>query len=145
MTAYFDSPLAFYEDENATDLRAEYVRLMAKWRDRYTALQVCQYIFGRLRDPDRYVIAAQVWEQDLELTEQIDQLLHGTVEGLDEEKAYIARLEAIADLNTTPSRDKIKALELAAQIKGMIKKQVEKTIKSDQNIAYRYQFVEDID
>lgn len=144
MSERFDDPLAIYPDENLEDFRAEYVRLTAKWRSLYTPEQVCQYIFKNLREPSRYLVAAHVFSSDLELTEAVDNLLVGKKENTDKKQNLNDRLEAIIDDPATGAKDKIAAIQLIAQMEGLIIKQVEKKIDTKQEVATRITFVEDV-
>lgn len=143
MSAYFDSPLIIYAEENIDELRAEYVRLMAKWRTQYRPEQVCQFIFKNLRSPDRYNVAAYLWANDLEITEQIDNLVNGKTESLDKKEHLISQLQALVDLPSTPSKEKIAAIQLIAQMEGLIIKQVEKKSTNTDDVTTRHFFVED--
>lgn len=145
MSAYFDSPLVIYEDENEEDLRAEYVRLMCKWRTSYTPEQVCQFIFRNLRSPDRYIVAAQLWANDLELRSDVDDLINGRSENLDVKDNLKAQLQAIVDLTSTPAKEKIAAIQLMAQMEGLIIKQIDKKNTNAGEVMQRIIFVEDIE
>lgn len=147
MAAYFDSPLAFYPEENADDLRAEFVRykVLLKNNASYNDLAICQHIFRNLRDPDRYIVAAQVWGQDIEVAEAINLATHGQINTSDKQADLEARFMAIADSSATFAKDKINALLAVAQMNGFIIKQVDKKTTNINDSFQRIVFVEDID
>lgn len=123
------SPITFYEGENEQALKQEFVRLMAKWGNKYSVFDVCQYIFRELREPGRAFAAATFWQQDLELMDQIDAERVKPVDAeLDSRTERLKVLKQIySDLGAS-NKDRLEALRLHAQIEGEITKLVDKGI-----------------
>jgi len=121
------SPVLIFEDEDEQALKSEFVRLMAKWRAKYSTYEVCTYIFRELREPTRAFAAAQHWGSDLELLDKIDREINVPKNSnLDSREERLLILKTIySDINES-ARERLKALELHAQIEGEIIKQVDK-------------------
>lgn len=120
-----------FEDEDEEALKAEFIRLSAENPDR-TPIEIAEYVFRYAQDPSlRSAQAALIWSKDLEVLDRIRhyRLTGGDAEGeIASKKAKLKVLEAIYNDLGQKAADRIKAIELHAQIQGEIIKAVEKTI-----------------
>ena len=121
----WDTPVPIFEDENEDELITRFVELSARYND-YSAFEICGVVFKGLKEPDlRANQAAMVWSKSLEIKERIRQArLNGGEEPnpLDSKEAKLRKLEAIYNNEENSLRERIKAIELHAEIQGEIKK-----------------------
>jgi hypothetical protein len=128
--------LIWFDNENPDEIRSEFILLCAKHKNTFEAYEVAQYVFKNLRDPaTRAFAAAQVWDNDLGVQEQIRQLiLIGDNDVQTTDISLKRRLLAIADDTKTPVKERIYAIETIAKMQGMITKPIE---FKDPNITLR--------
>jgi hypothetical protein len=135
-----DEPIrvVVFEDEDEETLKAEFVRLMAKHKQKYSAYEVAKYVFRDLKDPDlRAAQAAQVWGNDIEIKEQIDEaILYGPDGKTDEKEKLIAVLKGIYEDQGVAARDRINAVRQHAELQGMIvvRKETEKKLLAGEGL-----------
>lgn len=126
-----DAPLIF-EDEDEAKLLADFVTFSARYPDR-NPFEIAAYVFRNQRDPElRAQQAAMIWIKDLEVLERIRLAkLNGGAEALtsvESKEVKLRKLEAIYNDATIAAKDRIKAMELHAQIQGEIVKAVDKNV-----------------
>jgi hypothetical protein len=121
----FGPSVPLFDDENEEVLVSEFVRLSSKYGATYTAQDIAKQVFKDLREPNRYLQVATIWANDLDIKERISDYSNGVDKTLDSQESYIKQLETMAANTMNPIKERIEALKLAAQIQGMIKKQVE--------------------
>ncbi len=126
----WNQPILLFEGEDEEALKAEFIRLSAIYAA-YPAGEIAQVVFKGLRDPIlRSQQAADAWSNDLSVKERIRQAkLNGGVEPkpvLTKEQ-QLAQLQALADDDKTPVKEKLAAHRLIAEMQGFVIKAVEKT------------------
>lgn len=120
-----------FEDEDEEALKADFIRLCALYPQQGT-FEIAAYVFRNQRDPEmRAQQAAMIWAKDLDIQERIRQArLNGGAEAspIDTKEEKLRKLEAIYDDENVKMTDRLKAMELHAQIQGEIVKAVDKKV-----------------
>jgi len=119
----WETPVPIFEDEDEDELIAKFVDLSARYKDR-DAYEITAYIFKNLREPTRALQAATIWSSDLGIKERIEAIRRQGFDTtpIDSKETKLRKLEAIYNNEDIAARDRLKALELHAQIQGEIKK-----------------------
>lgn len=119
--------ILFFPGEDAEALKTRFVELCAHHKNRYSAYEVCEYIFRDLREPGlRAGKAAEIWGKDLDIQERIRVLmLKGPPVADCSEGDLIRRALQIADDAGENAKDRIAAIRLAGELQGMVKKSVD--------------------
>jgi len=130
--------IVFFEDDDEAELRLEYIRLMAKHQNKFSPYEVAKYVFRDCRDPElRSQQAAQVWSNDLEVKEAIDDIIMGRnkTSDLDDKSQRLRVLKSIYDDPNTPVKERIAAIRVAAELEGEVIKAVDKKVTIRDNVA----------
>ena len=124
----WETPVPIFEDEDEAELITRFVELSARYPDR-EPFEITGHIFKNLREPTlRAGQAAMVWSKDLDIIERIRHAkLNGGSEPnpIDTKEAKLRKLEAIYNNEDNNLRERLKALELHAEMQGEIKKPAE--------------------
>jgi hypothetical protein len=127
----WSAPILLFDGEDEEALKAEFIRLSAIYQA-YSPGEIAEVVFKNLPDPIlRSHQAASVWMADLEVKERIRQAkLNGGIEPrpILSKEQQIAQLQALADDDKTPIREKLAAHRLIAEMQGFVVKAVEKTV-----------------
>lgn len=127
----WSAPILLFDGEDEEALKAEFVRLSALY-PAYPPGEIAQVVFKHLPDPVlRSQQAADAWMAELEVKERIRQArLNGGVEPrpILSKEQQIAQLQALADDDKTPIKEKLAAHRLIAEMQGYVVKAVEKKI-----------------
>lgn len=120
-----------FEDEDEDKLKADFIRLCALYPDR-DKFEIASYVFRNQVDPElRSQQAAMVWAKDIEVLERIRLAkLNGGEEPnpIDTKEDKLRKLEAIYNNEDNKLADRLKAMELHAQIQGEIVKAIDKKV-----------------
>lgn len=113
--------VVIFPGENLEALKTRFVELSALHKNFFSPFQITEYIFKDMRDPQlRSAQAAKIWGTDLELKERIRVLMTKGPDIPDASKNdLIRRALQIAD-GDGEDKDKVKALELVAKMKGYL-------------------------
>lgn len=122
------APLIFFAGEDENALKQAFIDLSAKhFKNNFSSLEIAEYIFKDLREPSRYIQAAQYWDKDLGIKEAIRQkVMFG--EASSEKEKRVAILMSIAENQRTADKDRIAAILAAASLEGEITKAIEKKV-----------------
>lgn len=130
-----DDTIPAYSD---AELKAEYVRLRAKWYQNpfYDASDIAKYVFRNQPNPNAWLQAVEIWERDLELQELISDKVNGHTYGEQDtsKQAQIARFLAIYNDPKADHKVKVSALIAISSIEGQIVKASEKKVESNKTI-----------
>lgn len=122
---------AIFEDEDEEKLKADFIRLCALYPNQ-DIFEVASYVFRNQRDPElRSQQAGMIWSKDIEVQERIRQArLNGGEEPnpIDTKEDKLRKLEAIYNNEDNKLADRLKAMELHAQIQGEIVKAIDKKV-----------------
>jgi hypothetical protein len=120
-----------FEDEDEEALKANFIRLCVLYSNQ-PVFEVAAYVFRNQRDPElRSQQAAMIWQKDIEVQERIRQArLNGGEEpaAIATKEDKLRMLEAIFTNEQNKLPERIKAIELHAQIQGEIVKAIDKKI-----------------
>lgn len=115
----------FYDDEDESALRAEFVRLSALW-PHYDAYEIAKTAFRNLgaRDPEtRCLRAADFWKGQLEVQDEIRKARLGVkTEAVPTREEIALRLVAIGDNSGTAEKERVSAYKAAAEVLGYVSK-----------------------
>lgn len=118
-----------FEDEDEEQLKADFITYSARYPD-VEPFEIGAYVFRHQRDPEmRSQQAVMIWLKDLDVKERIRLAkLNGGVEdkGVETKEDKLRKLEAIYNDADVSVSQRLKAMELHAQIQGEIVKAVEK-------------------
>lgn len=122
---------AIFEDEDEEKLKADFIRLCALYPQQ-DYFEIAAYVFRNQRDPElRSQQAGMIWHKDIEVQERIRLAkLNGGEEPspIDSKEDKLRKLQAFYDNEENKIADRIKAMELHAQIQGEIIKAVDKKV-----------------
>lgn len=120
--------LTIYPGEDEGALKQAFIDFSARHHaNRFSSLEICEHIFKTLKDPNRYIQAAQLWSKDLEIQEAIQNKINfGNAQNAKEQR--VAILMSIAENIRTSDKDRIAAILAAAAMEGEITKAVEKKV-----------------
>jgi len=120
-----------FEDEDEEKLKADFIVLCARYPET-EPFEIVAYVFRNQRDPElRAQQAAMIWLKDLDVKERIRQAkLNGGNDktSVETKEEKLRKLEAIYNDDTLKTSDRLKAMELHAQIQGEIVKAVDKQV-----------------
>lgn len=120
-----------FEDEDEEKLKADFIRLSALYPNQ-DIFEIASYVFRNQRDPEmRSQQAGMIWSKDIEVQERIRLArLNGGEEPspIDSKEDKLRKLQAFYDNEDNKLADRIKAMELHAQIQGEIIKAVDKKV-----------------
>lgn len=120
-----------FEDEDEERLIADFVTYSARYPDR-DPFEIAAYVFRNQRDNElRANQAAMIWSKDLPIQERIRTArLNGGAEPspVESKESKLKKLEAIYNDDSIKTADRLKAMELHAQIQGEIVKAVDKKV-----------------
>lgn len=129
MTWRDDPPFPIYEGETLAALEEDFVKTSAHHANRFSVYDVAKYVFRHLREPNRYMQAAEVWKDDLELAERIRvRMLKGAADERPEVTVISLQAYALGILNDkfASNEIKLKCVEfLARTVSGALKKDAE--------------------
>ena len=126
-------PFDLYEGETIEDMVGEFVRLMAKYKRMYSAFDVAKQVFRTRPEPLRFLRAAQLWQDDLDIKEQVDALIMRGDPALqvDSKEAKLRVLKQIYEDVRVDAKDRIAAIKTSAELCGEVVKHVEKKIEDN--------------
>lgn len=105
---------------------------MAKYKKQYSAFDVAKVVFKNRPEPLRFLQAAQLWHDDLDIREQVDAImLAGSTGSVDSKERKLQVLQQIYEDTGVEARDRITAIKVSAELQGEIVKIVDKTVKND--------------
>lgn len=120
-----------FEDEDEERLIADFVTYSARYPER-DPFEIAAYVFRNQRDNElRANQAAMIWSKDLPILERIRTArLNGGAEpsAVESKESKLKKLEAIYNDDGIKTADRLKAMELHAQIQGEIVKAVDKKV-----------------
>jgi hypothetical protein len=122
-----------FEDEDEEKLKADFVAYSARYPN-FEPFEVGAYVFRNQRDAEmRAQQAVMIWLKDLEVQERIRLAkLNGGKEAdpVETREQKLKKLEVIYNDPDVKTADRLKAMELHAQIQGEITKSVEKKVEN---------------
>ena len=126
-------PFELYEDESIEEMVAEFVRIMAKYKRSYSAFDVAKQVFRTRKEPLRFLQAAQLWQDDLDIKERVDEImLRGNIASqVDTKEDKLRVLKQIYEDGRVDAKDRIAAIRTSAELCGEVIKHVEKKIEDN--------------
>lgn len=134
-----------FEDEDEESLKADFIRLCAIYPNQ-DIFEIAAYVFRNQRDSEmRAQQAAMIWNKDIEVLERIRKAkLNGGEEPnpIDSKEDKLRKLQAFYDDDANKLADRIKAMELHAQIQGEIVKAIDKKVDNQRKVPRQIVFAQ---
>lgn len=125
----WETPVPIFEDEDEAELIARFVELSAA-HPKEPAIAITNFIFENLRDPiGRAGQAALNWSTNLGIRERIRQAKANggkELKPIETKEDKLRKIEAIYNDTDIPTKDRLAAMRLHAEIMGEIVKAVDK-------------------